>query len=167
MPEPGDQEFLRSVFLMEAWDTVAAIEDGLAALADDAPPADELFVVTHRLKGTASLYGFLEVARLAQAMEQILSTLPDAAAETRRDATVHLQTLAGELKACLDAVGASPVTADGHGGGAVDPVRGELEKFFANVEVVEYFRPEATEHLDAMAATLGELGRGGDADEAV
>ncbi len=164
MGAPADQEFLRSVFLMEAWDTLAVIEDAIAALAGDARPADELFVVTHRLKGTASLYGFLEVARLAQAMEQVLTILPDASAETRRGATAHLQTLAGELKACLDAIGASPVTVDGHGGATADPVRDELEKFFANVEVVEYFRPEAAEHLDAMAAALGELGRGGDAD---
>ena len=167
MEDHADQEFLRSVFLMEAWDTLAVIEDGIAALTADAPPADELFVVTHRLKGTASLYGFLEVAGLAQAMEQILSTLPDASAEARRDATARLQTLADELKGSLDAIGASPVLVDGHGGAIVDPVRGELEKFFEKVEVGEYFRPEAAEHLDAMAAALGELGRHGDADEEV
>src|SRR5262249_32961027 len=28
----GDRQFLLSVFLMEAWDTLAAVEDGLAAL---------------------------------------------------------------------------------------------------------------------------------------
>ena len=167
MVEHADPEFLRSVFLMEAWDTLAVIEDGIAGLTVDVPPSEELFVVTHRLKGTASLYGFLEVAALAQAMEQGLSSLPDASAEARRGATARLQTLAGELKGSLDAIGTSPVTVDGHRGATVDPVRDELDKFFANVEVVEYFRPEAAEHLDAMAAALGELGRRGDADEEI
>src|SRR5262245_36447616 len=162
-----DQEFLRSVFLMEAWDTLAVIEDGLAGLTIDAAPKDELYVVTHRLKGTASLYGFREVAGLAQAMEQALSTLPGASAEARRSLTAHLQTLAGELKGCLDAIGASPVTVNGHGGASADPVRDELQKFFENSEVLEYFRPEATEHLDSIVAALGELGQRADSDESL
>ena len=32
MSDGTDQQFLQSVFLMEAWDTLASIEDGLAAL---------------------------------------------------------------------------------------------------------------------------------------
>ena len=39
MVEPADQEFLRSIFLMEAWDTLAAIEDGIGRLAAGAEPA--------------------------------------------------------------------------------------------------------------------------------
>ena len=167
MEHHADQEFLRSVFLMEAWDTLAVIEDGIAGLTVDAPPTEELFLVTHRLKGTASLYGFHEIAELAQAMEQVLSTLPDASAGAHSSTTAHLQGLAGELKGFLDAIGASPVAVNGHDGAPVDPVRDELEKFFENVEVLEYFRPEAAEHLDAMAAALGELGRHGNSDEVI
>jgi len=35
----GDQEFLRSIFLMEAWDTLVAIEDGMARLTGGGEPA--------------------------------------------------------------------------------------------------------------------------------
>lgn len=154
MEEHSDHEFLRSVFLMEAWDTLGVVEDGIAALAVGAPPGDDLFVVTHRLKGSALLYGFGEVAALAEAMEQVLSTLPVP--------TDRLQALAGELKDCLETLGAPPATEP-----AADPVRAELDTFFQNDEVVEYFRLEATEHLDAMTATLEELARRGATDEEV
>ncbi len=167
MAEPADQEFLRSVFLMEAWDTLAVIEDGIAGLGVDAPPSDELLLVTHRLKGTASLYGFVAVAGIAEAMEALLTGLPGASAETRGGASTHLQTLAGELKSALEAIGASPVTADGHDETRVDRVRDELATFFQNVEVVDYFRPEAAEHLEAMAQALEELGGGGGSGEQI
>src|SRR5436853_195700 len=59
MVEPGDQEFLRSIFLMEAWDTFAAIEQGITRLIRGEEPAwDELFLVLHRLTGAAALQGF-------------------------------------------------------------------------------------------------------------
>ncbi|HEY3098573.1 MAG TPA: Hpt domain-containing protein, partial [Methylomirabilota bacterium] len=64
MAEPADQEFLRSIFLMEAWDTVAALEGAAATLARPGGQ-DALFVVTHRLKGAASLHGFPKIAELA------------------------------------------------------------------------------------------------------
>jgi chemotaxis protein histidine kinase CheA len=80
MAEPADQEFLRSIFLMEAWDTFAVIEDGIGRLAAGVEPAwDELFLVTHRLKGAAALHGFRQVAGLADAVERALQPLPQAA----------------------------------------------------------------------------------------
>src|SRR5262245_22047841 len=167
MEEHADQQFLRSVFLMEAWDTLAAIEEGIARLTLDAAPADELFVLTHRLKGTALLYGFVEVAGLAESMEQVLSSMPPASAEGRGGAIERLRTLAGDLKSSLETIGAARETADRHGGSPVDPVRAELDTFFANREVLEYFRPEAIEHLDTMAAVLGELGRHGATEEEI
>ena len=35
----GDRQFLLSVFLMEAWDTLAAVEEGLATLRHASDPA--------------------------------------------------------------------------------------------------------------------------------
>jgi len=69
----GDRQFLLSVFLMEAWDTLAAVEEGLATLRhceDPKPVVEHLAVVTHRLRGSASLSGFPQVASLAAAMEE-------------------------------------------------------------------------------------------------
>ncbi len=87
MPEPGEQEFLRSIFLMEGWDTVAAIEDGIGRLPSaDAESCDELFVLTHRLKGAAALHGFHRIASIAKSIEQILGPVPAASIEVRRRA---------------------------------------------------------------------------------
>lgn len=166
MVEPADREFLRSIFLMEAWETVAALEAGV----DDAGLGDgeALHVVTHRLKGAASLYGFPAVAAIAAELETLLESTPFDAA--------RLASLLAELKRALDAPAdatseaptvepALPIGgAAGDGVGLVldDPVRRELAAFFAsNADVASYFIPEATEHLEAMTTALLALERGG------
>ena len=42
-----DPEFLRSIFLMEAWDTVATVEDGLPRLLEPAPTGSPEGVGVH------------------------------------------------------------------------------------------------------------------------
>jgi len=166
MVEPADRDFLRSIFLMEAWETVAALEDA----GGPARRLDALRVVTHRLKGAASLHGFPEVAGLASRLEPLLDA--DAVDATR------LSPLVSELKRLLDAiaVGAAARVAPapppddsltrGLAGVLDDPVRRELAEFFAtNTEVAAYFVPEATEHLEAMSAALLALERGGGDEE--
>ena len=208
MQEPADKEFLRSIFLMEAWDTVAALEGAATTLARPGGQ-DALFVVTHRLKGAAALHGFPKIAELAAELEEELAAQP---LDTRA-----LTTLVGHLKHALDAAASAPVPVPAGAGagappagrepqrleidvrreadtrehlrpaggaptptpasvgarapvassprGSDDPVRAELEAFFgASPDVVSYFVPEATEHLEGVTATLGALERGGDAD---
>lgn len=167
MVEPADREFLRSIFLMEAWETVAALEDGAAAAARG--DLESLYVVTHRLKGSASLHGFAAVADLASRVEGVLSVTPFDAA--------RLATLVTEIKRVLDAAPdaeaapapasvapappTSAATADGAGIVLDDPVRRDLSEFFAaNADVASYFVPEAVEHLEAMTAALLALERG-------
>jgi len=190
MAEPAEQEFLRSIFLMEAWDTVAAL-DRAAATLERAGGVDELFVVTHRLKGAASLHGFSKIAALAAELEDVLGARPPDARK--------LSTLAGHLRRALDAVAdgapspagtgaeaarpaeaapapASPgvptarspraAAAAGASRMSADPLRKELETFFAgNADVLAYFLPEATEHLEDVTAALSALERGPDAAE--
>jgi chemosensory pili system protein ChpA (sensor histidine kinase/response regulator) len=168
MVEPADQEFLRSVFLMEAWETVAALEDGAGAATRG--ELGELYVVTHRLKGAAALHGFGAVAALALELEGVLDARPF---DVER-----LSALLAELKRALDAVATGAAVAPrvlsappASPPAAVvpelprvldDPVRRELAEFFAaNADVASYFVPEATEHLEAMTAALLALERGG------
>ncbi len=178
MGEPADQEFLRSIFLMEAWDTLASIEDGVTRMAAGAEPSwDELFLVTHRLKGAASLQGFHRVTALTDAVEQMLQPLPRAEHGTRRKAADELTALLGALKSVLDAIEHHrPEEAAASPPGAVrlpsppsppageperDPVRAELGRFFTGSDdVVDYFAPEALEHLEAMTGALVALERG-------
>jgi chemosensory pili system protein ChpA (sensor histidine kinase/response regulator) len=176
MPEPAEQEFLRSIFLMEAWDTVAALE-GAPATLERVGGTDELFVVTHRLKGAASLHGFPAISALAAEVEDALrGDQPD---------LQRLDSLVGHLKRALDAavatapsaaaaaaaLGQAPPSAHAPRPPAEaatprapepvesdDPLRREVEAFFAsNTDVVSYFLPEATEHLDGLAAALNAL----------
>jgi chemosensory pili system protein ChpA (sensor histidine kinase/response regulator) len=107
----GDRQFLLSVFLMEAWDTLAAVEDGLAALrgsADSTGVVENLAVVTHRLRGSAALSGFPQLAGLAAAMEEAVERTTVASAGDRRSLAA-LGDMVFSLKAALDTIGETGV----------------------------------------------------------
>src|SRR5262245_54079764 len=105
MVDSADQDFLKSIFLMEAWDTVTSLEEGVTRLAGGTEPAwDDLFVVTHRLKGAAALHGFPRVASLAEAMEQALRLLVPAPAPTRARAAIELEATMNVLKSALESI---------------------------------------------------------------
>lgn len=93
MLEDQESEFILSIFLMEAWDTVAAVEDGVRRLAGGDPPSSELIdplvVVAHRLKGAAALHGYPVVSAVALMMENLLEQLPGQPAQ-ERDRTVEI-----------------------------------------------------------------------------
>jgi chemosensory pili system protein ChpA (sensor histidine kinase/response regulator) len=193
MTDAADQDFLKSIFLMEAWDTLASLEDGVARLAAGTEPAwDDLFVVTHRLKGAASLHGFPRVAALADAMEQALRPLPVAPVTARVAAAVGLESTMTTLKSALESVerGAEPEAPTAAAppatqalasaplvvepdpapapASARDPLRNELMRFFAGSdEIVGYFVPEAAEHLETMTAALFALADSGGSDPGV
>ncbi len=177
MIESADQAFLRSIFLMEAWDTLAAIEAGIGRMAAGGEPAwNEVFLVTHRLKGAAALHGFRQVAGLAAAVERALQPLPEATPPVRRAVADDLASLLGALKSALDAIehhrpeetavpaltALPPTPAVSATTGDDDPVRRALLRFFAEGdEVLTYFGPEAAEHLEAMTGALLTLERAG------
>jgi chemosensory pili system protein ChpA (sensor histidine kinase/response regulator) len=176
---------------MEAWDTVAAIEDAMLAIKGETadtgaarvPPAsvgspeaaraaDTLALVTHRLRGSAALNGFAGVARIAEAMETIVdrSRTADLVA-----AVGPLGELLAALKSALDVVAAG-------GEGESDAITAaliraatvlratpalrllaELDRFYAEAgDVLQYFGPEAAEHLETMGEALLALDRGED-----
>ena len=180
----GDRQFLLSVFLMEAWDTLAAVEDGLAALGrapGEATTLEGLAVVTHRLRGSAALSGFPQVSALAAAMEETVERAAAAPTHDRR-ALVALADMVLALKTALDVIGATGAE-DGEAiAEALDRIvpaappelrtetarrLEELDRFFASQsDVLEYFVPEAVEHLESMAQSLVALeGNGATADE--
>jgi chemosensory pili system protein ChpA (sensor histidine kinase/response regulator) len=180
----GDRQFLLSVFLMEAWDTLAAVEDGLGALArtpGQATTLESLAVVTHRLRGSAALSGFPQVSALAAAMEETVVRAAAAPPHDRR-ALAALSDMVLALKTALDVIGATGAE-DGEAitealdriVPAAPPEPGTetarrleaLDQFFASQsDVLEYFVPEAIEHLESMAQSLVALERdGATADE--
>jgi chemosensory pili system protein ChpA (sensor histidine kinase/response regulator) len=180
----GDRQFLLSVFLMEAWDTLAAVEDGLTALGHaprEAATLENLAVVTHRLRGSAALSGFPRVSALATAMEETVERVA-AAPDSNRHALAALSDMVLALKTGLDVIGATGAE-DGEAiaealdrivpaappAPATDTAQrlDELDRFFAGQsDVLEYFVPEAVEHLESMAQSLVALeGDGATADE--
>jgi chemosensory pili system protein ChpA (sensor histidine kinase/response regulator) len=190
MPDK-DREFLLSVFLMEAWDTLATLEDGLGRLrAPEVSTAtvEPLLVVSHRLKGAAALNGFPELAGVTETLERTLEQAPALRAEARGATADVFAELLRLLKRMLDGIGANgqedaeavaafrsghvgfllaptPSPAGGASGAPAGP-RAEVERFFAeNPDVVVYFRPEASEHLETMTQTLLALEQAGRTDE--
>ncbi|MGH7400760.1 MAG: chemotaxis protein CheA, partial [Candidatus Rokuibacteriota bacterium] len=199
MTDRRERELLLGIFLMEAWDTAGALEEGLGLLtAADAPTEEALaplVVFAHRLKGSAALHGFPGVSDLAASAERLLERAPAAPSDERARAASFLDGLVGLLKDVFDGVSAvgvedaarigeftarypgffsvaaaSPPPApaplpDPPGPPPVSPVTASLRRFFVEGgEVLEYFVPEATEHLEAMTTALLAL-EGGARDE--
>lgn len=161
---------------MEAWDTLATLEQDLPVFAGgaDVPPdaVERLRIGGHRLRGAAALHGFPGVSSLAAAIESIADRAATAPAEERRAAAGALDELVAALKQALDAIGergredraaidalVARLSAPPAAGRPADPAGlDELSRFFADSpEVLSYFAPEASEHLDAMTASLLRL----------
>lgn len=197
-----ERELLLGIFLMEAWDTAGALEDGLGLLtAADAPSPGglaSLVVFAHRLKGSAALHGFPGVSDLAAAIERMLERVPAAPADDRTRGAAFLDGLVALLKEVFDGISAVGVEDGARIGefksryptffaaAAPAPLRPvddiapappapplprlsllavELSRFFSESgEVLEYFLPEATEHLESMTTAMLAL-EGGAADD--
>jgi chemosensory pili system protein ChpA (sensor histidine kinase/response regulator) len=201
MAERRERELMLGIFLMEAWDTAGALEEGLDQLTGAEAPAAEalapLVVLAHRLKGSAALYGFPGVSDLAGAAERLLEHAAAASADERARAAGFLRGLVGLLKEVFDGISAvgvedaarvgefkaryptflAPLPDDGRAIGKTpsapaagpapvrSPIGAALDRFFADgSEVLEYFLPEATEHLEAMTTALLAV-EGGARDE--
>jgi chemosensory pili system protein ChpA (sensor histidine kinase/response regulator) len=202
MADRRERELMLGIFLMEAWDTAGALEEGLSQLAgDDAPSAETLaplVVLAHRLKGSAALYGFPGVSELAGAAERLLQRASVASVEERDRGAGFLDGLVGMLKEVFDGISAvgvedaarvgefkarypaflvsvpseappaPPMVAPARAA-VPEPVRSPISialvRFFADDrEVLEYFLPEATEHLETMTTALLAV-EGGARDE--
>lgn len=189
MADRRERELLLGIFLMEAWDTAGALEEGLGLLTAGAAPSPEalesLVVFAHRLKGSAALYGFPGVSDLAAAAERLLERTPGSPSEERARGAAFLGGMVNLLKEVFDGISAVGVedtarisefrsryptffsavaTPRPAGSDApavptpaprLSPVAVELARFFSEgSEVLEYFVPEATEHLEAMTTAL-------------
>ena len=109
MLEDQDSEFILSIFLMEAWDTVAAVEEGARRLAAGEPVSpsmlDPLAVVAHRLKGAAALHGYPIVSAVALALDDLIDELPAAPAGERPRRVEVLGEVVATLKRMLEVIG--------------------------------------------------------------
>lgn len=171
-------------FLREAPGIIRGLQRNVERLAGD--ERDEalstLALLCHRLYGAASLYGLTDIADLAAAMES--------AAESTATGTVHgdghleaarhvFTEAVSALDSALSAVGLpsedarAPASSEllaalaalARAGNSADrdPLSARLRRQAAsNPDVLEFFEPEAREHLDGIASALGDLASGCD-----
>jgi chemosensory pili system protein ChpA (sensor histidine kinase/response regulator) len=194
MADRRERELLLGIFLMEAWDTAGALEEGLGLLAAPEAPTEAalapLVVFAHRLKGSAGLHGFPGVSELAAGTERLLEQAPTTPAEDRARGALFLDGVVALLKEVFDGISAVGIEDSARIGefkarhpaffsdasaappsvpAAVtptpapvpptpapgSPLAADLRRFFAEgAEVLEYFLPEASEHLDVMTTGL-------------
>jgi chemosensory pili system protein ChpA (sensor histidine kinase/response regulator) len=184
----ADVSDLLGIFLMEAWDSVATLEDGLDRLRGPevaAATVRPLVVVTHRLKGASGLHDFAELSGAAGAAEQLLGRVPEAPLAERTAIADFLRDLVALLKKVLDGIAAGhgedveeirrfrvrhrqlagePTGAPAAGAvpaAAVEPPRSVPE----SEDILAYFAPEAAEHLETMTRALLALERSGRDEE--
>ena len=109
MLEDQDGEFILSIFLMEAWDTVAAVEEGVRRLAAGEPVSsvvlNPLMVVAHRLKGAAALHGYPVVSAVALVLEEKIEELPAAPDGERPRRIEVLADVVATVKRMLETIG--------------------------------------------------------------
>jgi chemosensory pili system protein ChpA (sensor histidine kinase/response regulator) len=166
-PQP-DREFLLSIFLMEAWDTVSILEEGAPGLSGDGD-VEPLLVVAHRLRGAAALHGFPVIAAEAAGIEGMLERAAGAEAGERAEIATALSQAVTRLREGLDRAAAGGVAESGPAAAAptsaavAGGLGDELAAFYAgNADVLEYFGPEATEHLDTISTALLAIEGGAD-----
>jgi len=109
MLEDQESEFILSIFLMEAWDTVASVEEGARRLSGGGPLSsgtiEPLVVVAHRLKGAAALHGYPVVSAVALVMEDLLEQLPTLPAPERGRKVEVLGDVVVTIRRMLEMIG--------------------------------------------------------------
>ncbi|CAM3203242.1 Hpt domain-containing protein [Deinococcus saxicola] len=87
----GENSDLLSSFLQEAGEVLGRMDAGLAGLdaapagPDDTAHLAELGVLAHRLRGSAGLYGFMQLSKMAGLAERMLEARPLLSGEARTD----------------------------------------------------------------------------------
>jgi chemosensory pili system protein ChpA (sensor histidine kinase/response regulator) len=141
----------RSDFLPEAWSILVGIEEALHGLTSpEAATAQRLLLVlTHRMAGSAAMFGLEAAAEVADAMETAAQRL---AAGVDREATARF--LGESLTRLTRLFEEEPAPL------AADPLVRELRELARHEpEVLEYFLPEMREHLDEAEEALVRLSR--------
>ncbi len=106
---PHNPELLES-FLLDAWDALGSFEGALYSL-DSVESLKSLKVVSHRLRGTAALYGFEQISKLSEVMERFL----DKSDRFSNEQLPDIHTLLESASVCLSS-GLEQIAATGQEG---------------------------------------------------
>ena len=182
MTSDFDRDNLISIFVLEASDAMAALTKALSPPDGGIPNPQQLvgqYIVAHRVRGAAALYGYAGVARLAERLEALLeesTDLPSAEWSDRvasmRGLTHHIQHIVGRIgqggcedvdliERCLRAT----QRWSAGGGDRVEPASTtslatpEYIVPAVDSEILSYFVPEVEEHLTVIAQLIGQIRR--------
>lgn len=173
MSSEFDRQNLISIFVLEASDGMAVLTQALHPPADRLPAPQQLaeqFIVAHRVRGAAALYGYNGVARLAERLETLLEQAPSIPVDRWPQAVDDMRTLTKSVQAIVQSIGqggyedeelvercfASTSAIDAIAP-ALSPAVPEYVLPTLDDEVLSYFQPEAEECLSAIDGLLEVL----------
>lgn len=170
MSSEFDRQHLISIFVLEASDGMAVLTQALRSPADDLPAPQQLaeqFIVAHRVRGAAALYGYNGVARLAERLEALLEQAPSIPVGQWPQAVEDMRTLTQAVQAIVRSIGQggsedeelierclASTRAVGDTALAPDLAAPEYVLPPLDDEVLSYFQPEAEEYLSAIAELI-------------
>jgi chemosensory pili system protein ChpA (sensor histidine kinase/response regulator) len=175
-----DQRDLLGIFVAEAIDGITALNQALHPVDGSVPSPDQLhdqYIVAHRIRGAASLYGYGKVAQLSERLETLLeegASIPDVewprAVDAMREIVRGVQELVQAIgqggsedgsivERCLaSSENLLPLATTAEA--SVTPVDSASPAYFHPVldtEVLSFFVPEAEEYVDTIEGLLQSL----------
>src|SRR5215217_6966319 len=177
MSSEFDQQNLVSIFVAEAQDGMNVLTSALHPADESVPAAQDLqehYIVAHRIRGAAALYGYSGIARLSERLETLFERILEisdadwlravgAMREIVQGIQSHIQCIsqgrredASVQERCLAASegflveeASEPAPAEALSQEYLIPV--------LDAEVLSYFVPEAEEYLDTIDTLVGTL----------
>ncbi len=182
MGAESNQHDLTRVFVSEASDGTRTLAEALRADGELIPSPQELsehYIIAHRLRGAAALYGYGGVSRLSAELEVILEQANDIAPDDWPTVVSVMRAVVGGLRILVQGIGHSGNEDEG----VVTRCLGLLEQLqilpqavsvsldyvhpTLDVEILSYFIPEAEEYLRSIDELVQTLRATRDNDDAI
>ena len=151
MGDTPDTAALLGVFLDEATDGLAKVWNAMQADGDTRPSVAALkdqYIVAHRTRGTAGLYEFPEMARLAERLERLLDRPSDALQARWSETVTMLRDLVATLKLHVECIRDRGVEAP-------EQIGAWYERYAALLELADA-NGAGTERGEPMPATVSD-----------
>ncbi|HMS83678.1 MAG TPA: Hpt domain-containing protein [Nitrospira sp.] len=175
-----DRDNLISIFVLEASDAMAVVMKALSPSDTGVPSPEQLvgqYIVAHRVRGAAALYGYAGISRLAERLETLLEHASDTPptdwpgrVASMCDLTRHIQLIVQSIgqggSEDVDLVERCLASAPNPVLGSSDVSESELSTSSVtheyivpaiDSEILSYFLPEAEEHLTTIAQLISEI----------
>ncbi len=183
MDSESDQLDLVRVFVSEASDGIRALADALRATGEPIPPPQTLheqYIIAHRIRGAAALYGYGGVSRIAEQLETILEQTNEVSpsvwpqvVNAMREVVQGLARIVQSIgqghrededlvHQCVASLERSRVHADPEPLASAEYVNPTLD-----AEILSYFVPEAEEYLGAIDELVRILERNHEDEDAI